>query len=289
MARQNNPGKVNNFRISIVEDSSHRQIKSFKFTRTTLIVTMVSVVVFICIAIYSLIAFTPIRTTIPGYPDARTRRVALQNALRIDSLEAIIGRWELYSMNLSRIVDGEDPVMIDSLVRSISKNSFDEVNKNELARQDSLLRMTVHMEEQFGVSDDVQRNLALEGMHLFTPMSGVISQNYDKVLHPYVDITAPANSVVMSVLDGTVIFAGWNDEAGYTIQIQHSNNIVSIYKHNQKLLKKTGDKVSAGSSIAIVGNTGTLTTGDHLHFELWYNGEAVDPTQYINFTAGDLR
>ncbi len=289
MARQNNPGKVNNFRISIVEDSSHRQIKSFKFTRTSLIVTMVSVVVFICIAIYSLIAFTPIRTTIPGYPDARTRRVALQNALRIDSLEAIIGRWELYSMNLSRIVDGEDPVMIDSLVRSISKNSLDEVNKNELARQDSLLRMTVHMEEQFGVSDDVQRNLALEGMHLFTPMRGVISQDYDKVLHPYVDITAPANSVVMSVLDGTVIFAGWNDEAGYTIQIQHSNNIVSIYKHNQKLLKKTGDKVSAGSTIAIVGNTGTLTTGDHLHFELWYNGEAVDPTQYINFTAGDLR
>lgn len=287
MARQNNPEKVNNFRISIIDDSSHKQIKSFKFTRNTLILAAVSAFVFIGIVMYSLIAFTPIRTTIPGYPDARTRRIAMQNALRIDSLETIIGRWELYAVNLSRIVDGEDPVMIDSLVQSLSKASLEEVNREELARQDSLLRMTVHMEEQFGVNDNVQRNLALEGMHLFTPLRGVISQSYDEILHPYVDITAPANSVVMSVLDGTVIFAGWNDEAGYTIQIQHSNNIVSIYKHNQKLLKKTGDKVSAGSSIAIVGNTGSLTTGDHLHFELWYNGEAVDPTRYINFAAGN--
>lgn len=287
MARQNNTEKVNNFRISIVDDTSHKQIKSFKFTRTTLILAAVSVFAVLGIIIYSLIAFTPVRTTIPGYPDARTRRVALQNALRIDSLETIINRWELYAVNLSRIVDGEDPVMIDSIVQSISRASLEDVNKEELARQDSILRMTVLQEEQFGISENSQRNLAIEGMHLFTPLRGVISQEYDEVLHPYVDITAPANSVVMSVLDGTVIFAGWNDEAGYTIQIQHSNNIVSIYKHNQKLLKKTGDKVSAGSSIAIVGNTGSLTTGDHLHFELWYNGEAVDPMQYINFTAGN--
>lgn len=287
MARQNNTEKVNNFRISIVDDTSHKQIKSFKFTRTTLILAAVSVFAVLGIIIYSLIAFTPVRTTIPGYPDARTRRVALQNALRIDSLETIINRWELYAVNLSRIVDGEDPVMIDSIVQSISRASLEDVNKEELARQDSILRMTVLQEEQFGISENSQRNLAIEGMHLFTPLRGVISQEYDEVLHPYVDITAPANSVVMSVLDGTVIFACWNDEAGYTIQIQHSNNIVSIYKHNQKLLKKTGDKVSAGSSIAIVGNTGSLTTGDHLHFELWYNGEAVDPMQYINFTAGN--
>ena len=87
----------------------------------------------------------------------------------------------------------------------------------------------------------------------------------------------------MSVLDGTVIFAGWNDEFGYTIQIQHDGDIVTVYKHNQKLLKKTGDRVSAGAPIALLGNTGSLTTGDHLHFEMWYKGEAIDPTQYINF------
>ena len=153
----------------------------------------------------------------------------------------------------------------------------------EPGRQDSILRQKVLDEEQFGLSERRQRDLPIEGMHFFVPLKGVISQGYDPIVHPYIDITAPANSVVMSVLDGTVIFAGWNDEAGYTIQIQHENDIVSIYKHNQKLLKKTGDKVTAGTPVALVGNTGSLSTGDHLHFELWYRGNAIDPTKYINF------
>ena len=89
--------------------------------------------------------------------------------------------------------------------------------------------------------------------------------------------------LVKATLDGTVIYAGWSDDTGNTIQIQHEGDIISIYRHNEKLLKKSGDKVSAGTPIALVGNTGKLTTGDHLHFELWHKGEAVDPTKYINF------
>ena len=144
-------------------------------------------------------------------------------------------------------------------------------------------RETVRKEEQFGLSGQKDKVVPLEGMHFFVPLKGVISNGYTPTLHPYVDITAPANSVVMSVLDGTVIFTGWTDDSGYTIQIQHSNDIVSIYKHNQKLMKRVGDKVSAGTSIALVGGGESLATGDHLHFELWYKGEAVDPVKYINF------
>ena len=117
----------------------------------------------------------------------------------------------------------------------------------------------------------------------FTPLKGVVSQGYDPITHPFIDITAPSGSVVKAVLVGTVIYAGWSDEAGYTIQVQHDGDIISIYKHNEKLLKKTGDKVTAGSPIALVGSTGSLSTGDHLHFELWHKGETVDPTKYINF------
>ena len=113
--------------------------------------------------------------------------------------------------------------------------------------------------------------------------SGVVSQGYDPALHPYIDITAPAGSVVKAVLDGTVINDSWSDDTGYTIQIQHNGDLISIYKHNEKLLKKTGEKVTAGSPIALVGNTGKLTTGEHLHFELWYQGETVDPARYISF------
>ena len=138
-------------------------------------------------------------------------------------------------------------------------------------------------EEQCGSSDRGHRDLPIEGMHFFAPLKGVISQGYDPSIHPYIDIAAPEGSVVKATLDGTVIFAGWSDEAGHTIQIQHDGDIVSIYKHNEKLLKKAGDKVTAGTPIALVGNTGELTTGDHLHFELWHKGQTVDPTLYIKF------
>ena len=283
MSKTKKENKVKDFRVSVVDDASHRQIWERKFTRGSFIAAIISTLVILALIAYCLLAFTPLRTTIPGYPNAQTKRDAIQNALKIDSLENIISRWELYSINLGRIVDGEEPYRIDSTILASQEGRLSGLEEEYLAGKDSLLRQTVMQEEQFSISGGEGRQLTIEGMHFCTPLSGVVSQGFDPVLHPYIDITAPAGSVVLSILDGTVIFAGWNDESGYTIQIQHANDIVSIYKHNQKLLKKTGDKVSAGASIALVGNTGSLTTGDHLHFELWYKGDAVDPTKYISF------
>ena len=283
MSKTKKEDKVKDFRVSVVDDASHRQIWERKFTRGSFIAAIISTLVILALIAYCLLAFTPLRTTIPGYPNAQTKRDAIQNALKIDSLENIISRWELYSINLGRIVDGEEPYRIDSTILASQEGRLSGLEEEYLAGKDSLLRQTVMQEEQFSISGGEGRQLTIEGMHFFTPLSGVVSQGFDPVLHPYIDITAPAGSVVLSILDGTVIFAGWNDESGYTIQIQHANDIVSIYKHNQKVLKKTGDKVSAGASIALVGNTGSLTTGDHLHFELWYKGDAVDPTKYISF------
>ena len=283
MSKTKKEDKVKDFRVSVVDDASHRQIWERKFTRGSFIAAIISFLVLLSLVVYCILAFTPLRTAIPGYPNAQTKRDAIQNAIKIDSLETIISRWELYSMNLERIVNGEEPVRIDSVILAGRQGTLSDSEAEYLAGKDSLLRQTVMEEEQFSISGGESRQLTIEGMHFFTPLSGTVSQGYDPILHPYIDITAPAGSVVLSILDGTVIFAGWNDESGYTIQIQHANDIVSIYKHNQKLLKKTGDKVSAGASIALVGNTGSLTTGDHLHFELWYKGDAVDPTKYISF------
>ncbi len=255
-----------------------------RFNRTTLFLAVISVITVIVAVSYSLIAYTPLRTFIPGYPDAHTKRAAINNALKIDSLENVIYTWKFYTENLKKVMDGASPVSIDSVIStSVVDGKLTASAKRELESKDSLLRENVKNEERFGLTAGRERVLPIEGMHFFTPLKGVISQGYDRLLHPYIDITAPANSVVMSILDGTVIGAGWSDESGYSIQIQHSNDMVSVYKHNQKLLKKTGDKVSAGTPIALVGNTGSLTTGDHLHFELWYKGDAVDPTKYINF------
>ena len=281
MGKQNKEQKVDDYRLVIVDNHNHKQLWVFSFRKAEFWVTVISSLVAFLVVIYCLIAFTPIRKGIPGYPDSRSKQAAVQTAIKVDSLERVISRWELYSENLRRVFDGEEPLKLDSLLRSAGIGT--DKSRSELSRQDSILRNNVISQEKFSVSEEKRRNLPIEGMHFFPPLKGVISQGYDKVIHPYVDITAPANSVVMSVLDGTVIFAGWNEDYGYTIQIQHQNDIVSIYKHNMKLLKTTGDKVKAGTPIALVGNTGNLSTGEHLHFELWYKGEAVDATKYINF------
>jgi murein DD-endopeptidase MepM/ murein hydrolase activator NlpD len=283
MSRQKKGIASNNLRFTIVDDETHDKLWSKKFTRMGLLVTAVTVVVVFAALAFSIIAFTPVRTLIPGYPDARSKHDAIQNAIRIDSLENVLARWELYSENLRRVVDGLEPLKIDSLMQVRSDAAKGAADKEELGRKDSLLRKEVADEDKFDIKSTSSRTLPIEGLHFFTPLKGVISQGYDKALHPYIDITAPGNSVVMSVLDGTVISAGWSDQDGYTIRIQHDGDIISVYKHNQKLMKKTGDKVTAGTPIAILGGTGSLSDGDHLHFELWHKGEAVDPTKYINF------
>lgn len=274
--------KSGSYRITITENDSHRHIWSTRFTKTSLFVTIVSIIVMVCAITYCLIAYTPVRTFIPGYPDARTKRVAIQNAIKVDSLERVIYRWELYSENLKRAVEGKEPIKIDSIIKASRKDAAEPVDAAALQKQDSLLREKVKEEEQFEISARGRRDLPIEGLHFFTPLKGVVSQGFD-ARHPYIDITAAEGSAVKATLDGTVIYTGWSEDDGNTIQIQHTDDIVSIYKHNDKLLKKAGDKVKAGTSIAIVGNTGDTSTGTHLHFELWHKGEAVDPTRYIKF------
>ncbi len=271
------------FHFSITDDQTHEEKWSTRVTRTGLLVSGITIAVVLFALLFSLIAFTPLKTFIPGYPDAQTKYDAIVNAIRIDSLENVIVRWEFYSENLRRAVEGKEPLDIDSLLSVRQDTSRTDLDAAELARKDSALRAAVEKESRLDIHSAPKRELPIEGMHFFTPLKGVVSQGYDKALHPYVDITAPENSVVMSVLDGTVISAAWSDEDGYVIQIQHAGNIVSVYKHNQKLMKQTGDKVTAGMPIAIVGSTGSLSDGMHLHFELWHDGEAVDPTKYISF------
>lgn len=283
MSKQKKGGASNNLRLTIVDDDTHDKLWSRKFTRMGAIVTLITIVVVTITVIFCLIAYTPVRTLIPGYPDARTKHDAIQNAIRIDSLENVITKWELYSENLRRVVDGQEPLKIDSLLEVRKNSAQKSADPKELAQKDSLLRKEVAEEDKFDINSNASRTLPIEGMHFFTPLMGVVSQGYDKALHPYIDITAPGNSVVMSVLDGTVISAGWTDTEGYTIRIQHEGDIISVYKHNQKLMKKTGDKVTAGMPIAVLGGSGSLSDGDHLHFELWHKGEAVDPTKYISF------
>lgn len=282
MAKQRKADKTEIYRIAVTDEERGRVLWERKFTRTLLWLSAAFAVGAVVLLTYCLIAFTPVRTTIPGYPDARMRNVAVQNAIKIDSLENIISRWALYAENLKRVVDGEKPLDVDSIIRRRSSESAAEADASALAGRDSLLRKTVKDASRFEL-DGADRKIPVEGLHFLVPLKGVVTKGYDKVMHPYIDVTAPAGSLVLSVLDGTVIFADWTDDMGYVVGVQHSAGLITFYKHNQKLLKAAGDQVKAGTPIALVGSADASSAGDHLHFELWRDGEPVDPTQYISF------
>lgn len=270
------------FRLSLIDATSHERLWSLRFNRSHFVVACVSAVVVVVVGLYCLIAYTPIRTFIPGYPDAHTRRQAVQNALRIDSLQTRILQWELYTENLRRVVAGEDPLRLDSLILG-SEGSRKVSDARYLAIRDSLLRADVARQEQFELGSVTRRNLPIEAQSFFPPIKGVVSAGFDASLHPWIDVTAPAGTPVSAVLDGTVVFTAWDQESDYTLVIQHGSDILSLYKHNQKLLHKKGDVVKAGTPVGVVAASPSLTTGDHLHFELWYDGKAVDPAEYIRF------
>ena len=272
MSRQNKDTRTRRFRFVISDDESHKQLWIRSLSRGRLALVLTTLIILVVTAFFCLIAFTPIRNFVPGYPDASTRREALNRAILIDSLERAVARWDLYAENLVRVVEGRDAIGTDSLARIVSTDSIGRAELDRMKESDSLLRAKVNAEEQFAVGGE-GRNLTIEGMQFFTPLKGVVSRPYDRIMHPYLDLTAPEGSVVMAVLSGSVIDSYWSDESGYVTVIQHDNNIISIYKNNRQNLRKAGDKVSAGSPVALMG--------DHLHLEIWYKGEAVNPDRYI--------
>jgi murein DD-endopeptidase MepM/ murein hydrolase activator NlpD len=154
--------------------------------------------------------------------------------------------------------------------------------------EDSVLRTRVENEERYNLtlgpttSESVS---SLASLHFFPPVKGIVSARYEiRTKHFGTDIVTKPKALVSAVLDGTVIFTGWTMETGFVIEVQHPNNIISVYKHNASLLKETGDLVRAGDAISVVGDSGELyTSGPHLHFEIWYKGSPLDPEKHILF------
>ncbi|PKO97192.1 MAG: peptidase M23 [Bacteroidetes bacterium HGW-Bacteroidetes-7] len=274
------------FRFSIFNDTSHEELFVFRANGLMMLVSIALAVIFIIGSVTLLISFTPLREFIPGYPNAQTRRAIVQNAIKADSLEHTIRMWDFHLNNIQRIVSGLEPLQPENLTSAATPGdtSLKATFSQSVSKEDSILREEVIRQEKFNLGSGNRSIEQIEGLHFFPPVKGVISNGFNMATnHPFIDIAAPANSVVSAVLDGTVVLAAWTEETGFTIQIQHENDLISIYKHNSKLLKKSGDRVSAGMAIGLVGNTGTLSSGYHLHFELWHKGVPVDPTKYIKF------
>ncbi|MFN2313859.1 MAG: murein hydrolase activator EnvC, partial [Bacteroidales bacterium] len=233
----------------------------------------------------SLIAFTNLREFIPGYPDVAMRRDILMNAILLDSLERELDIRDKYFRDLNDVISGRQP--IGQVARRDSTRDYSNIVFKRSA-EDSVLRARVEQEERYSLASGTTtpaRGTSLTSIHFFPPVKGIVSSNFDlRTRHYATDIVTQPKAVVSSTLDGTVIMTGWTMETGFVMMIQHSNNIISVYKHNARLLKEMGDRVWAGEAISIVGDSGELyTSGPHLHFELWHNGEPLDPAQYIFF------
>jgi murein DD-endopeptidase MepM/ murein hydrolase activator NlpD len=229
------------------------------------------------------IAFTPLREFIPGYPSKDLRREIVLNALKLDSLTNSIRIQNQYIDNLNALISGESPVLADtSLSRGFSVKNISFTK----SAADSIFRKQIEKQEQFNFTSnsDNKTEKSISDIHFFTPLKGLVTSDYNtKENHFGIDIVANPNEVVKATLNGTVILSSWTVETGNVIQLQHENNIVSVYKHCASLLKKVGDKVQTGDAIAIIGNSGELTTGPHLHFELWHDGRSINPKDYIAF------
>jgi len=269
------------YRLTIYNDQTFEEVWQLRLSRMNVIIFFGGFAIALVISVTVLIAFTPIREFIPGYPDGKTRKGYVQNALKVDSLERVLDQWRDYYSNINVILNGGEPHSVESKPDTSKRYKSIEFSKSE---EDSLLRMQIEADEMYNLSFKYSENSKQKTIYFIPPVKGVVTNGYNPMVYHYgIDLVAAPNEVVLSIAKGTIILSNWTLETGYTLSIQHDNNFISVYKHNSKLLKRQGDRVDAGEAIAIIGNSGELTTGPHLHFELWQNGHSVDPAKFINF------
>lgn len=228
-----------------------------------------------------IITFTPIKEYIPGYSSTELKIKAAKLAIQTDSLKKKLDVINDYTKALQPILNGEiEPEIIDTAIVSSEKIIIQD-SLLYATKEDSIFREKIESQDRFPIQNNAATNVKIV---FFAPLSGTISQEFDPTTnHLAVDIVAKNNTPVKAIADGTVIFSGWNTETGYVIILKHAQDYISVYKHNGNLLKQQGDFVKSGEVIASVGSTGELTTGPHLHFELWSGGYAVNPTNLIDF------
>ncbi len=275
------------YTLEISEPTTFTRLFSMNISRfkTAMILLIFSLILTVLIAV--LVVFTPLKTLIPGYPSDKTRWEMKRNAVRADSLLKEIERKDRFFRGIKNIITGKD---FDNIASDSSKSeSVFKGEKIEFSRSndDSIFRANYEAKEKYNLHTlSYKKTKTIDKILFYPPMQGIVSTRFSrKNKHFGVDVIGNENSRVSAVLEGVVVFAGWTLDAGYVLQIQHDNNLISVYKHNAKLLKKEGDSIKTGEAIALLGNSGELTSGPHLHFEIWQKGKALNPENYIKFQS----
>jgi murein DD-endopeptidase MepM/ murein hydrolase activator NlpD len=274
------------FRLVILNEDTLEEKASFKLRPLNVFVTTGLTVILLIVLTTILIAFTGLREYIPGYADVKMKRQMYNLMMKTDSLQIALNQRELYLQNIKNIITGQiEPESKDKKPIQNQPSKFDTIKSLKKSPEDSVLRKEIENKDNYSLGITSSETVSgISSFLFFPPIKGTISSRYNSNAKHYgIDIVGKPNEAIKATLEGTVLLANFTSETGWTIGIQHSNNLFSLYKHNSALLKKVGDYVKAGEVIAIIGNSGELTTGPHLHFELWYNGSAIDPQKYISF------
>jgi len=273
---------LHKYRLVILNESTFEEKISFKLSRLNVFVMGSLCIVGLIGLTILLIAFTPLREYIPGYSSTKLKKQATELTYKTDSLVRVLYNTNRYLENIRMVLKGDienNEINRDSLKKQF-KLDASTINLIPI-RQDSLLRAEVALEDKYNL---FERSSNKTSFTLFPPISGTISQKYNAEKRHYaVDVVARRETPIKAASNGVVVFAEWTTETGYVIILEHKEGLLSVYKHNGSLNKSQGDIVRAGEVIASVGNTGELTTGPHLHFELWDNGTPLNPLDFIDF------
>ena len=269
------------YRLVVLNEDTFEERFSLKLSRLNVFV-LGGVISFLLILITTFfITFTPIKEYIPGYSSTALKIKATKLNIETDSLKRKLRILENYTKAIKPVLAGTiKPEEIDSVLLENKSISIDQ-SKLNATKEDSLFREKIEAQNRFAIQQNAKSSIKLV---FFAPLKGTVSQEFDvNKNHFAVDIVAKTGTAIKAIADGTVVFSGWTSETGYVILLKHANNYISVYKHNGALLKNQGEFVKSGEVIATAGNTGDLTTGPHLHFELWSEGYPLNPANFIDF------
>lgn len=272
------------YRLLLIDDRTFEERFSLRLNRLTVLIYTVVAFALYGLFVVSVIVYTPLKRYIPGYSDQETKVNAYRSTVQADSLEYLVRMQDLYIANLRAVLRGDfEADSVAPLSPAMLKPKPEDLLPG---KSESELRAQVAEEERYTLSEgrSTSERRELASIYFVPPVQGIVTSHFDRGLgHFGIDIVTKPAEAVKACLAGTVTLASWTTDAGHVLQLQHTNGLTSAYKHNSVLLKKVGDRVKAGEAVAIVGNSGENTSGPHLHFELWHNGEPVDPKAYMVF------
>jgi murein DD-endopeptidase MepM/ murein hydrolase activator NlpD len=269
------------YKLSILNENTLEEVFAFRLSRLSVFWVVAGFAIILVTLTSIVIINTPIRNYLPGYLDSEVRKILVENVLKADSLEQALDIQTKYLNNISSILQGTSPIAKAPETDTVSKNSNPILEKSKETVE---FIKNYEEEEKYNLSKSTSSQQLPDNLIFYKPVKGMISSHFDlREKHYGIDIATNPKESVLATMKGTIVFTGFDANAGYIVQIQHPNGFVSIYKHNTLLLKKQGDDVSAGEAIALAGNTGNLSSGTHLHFELWLKGNPVNPEDFIIF------